>query len=104
MMFETATAEIVGAVVSSVIVSVAVEDQFPAVSMNCAETVLVPAPVVSVHDAVGAKGIGALKDEVLEKRIIVTALTASVAVTFNVTVVTFVAAAPLLMRTVPVGA
>ena len=81
-------AEMVGAVVSSTIVSViAAVDQLPAPSMNWTYTVLVPAAVESVHVFVVAYA-SAVENEVpvLEKRICVTLLSASVADRVRVTV------------------
>ncbi len=69
-MLPEATAEITGAVVSSTIVLVADGDQLPTASLNCAYTVLLPAPVVSVHAFAVAYASGVLKDDALfEKRI-----------------------------------
>src|SRR5690242_4331708 len=97
--------EIVGAVVSSTIVSVmACDDQLPAVSLNWTKTVLVPAPDDSVQVFVVAYA-SAVENElpVFEKRIWVTALWSSVAASVSVAVRLFVAAAPPLITMVPVG-
>ena len=60
--------------------------------------------VVSVHAAVAAYATAALNEEpVFEKRIWDTGPWASEADRLSVTAVTFVAAAPLFMTTVPVG-
>ena len=92
-------AEIVGAAVSSTIVSVAAADQLPTASMNWTNTVLLPSPVASVHDLVAAKASAVeYVVPVFEKRICVTALSASVAASDSVTVLLFVAAAPPFMR------
>ena len=107
VIFVAVRAEIVGAVVSSTIVSdIAAVDQLPAASMNWTNTVLVPAPVVSVQAFVVAKVSAVEKAPVpvLENRICVTLLNASDAESVSVTFLLLVAVAPLLMTIVPVGA
>ena len=89
---------------SSVIVSEEGADQFPAASLNSAYTVFSPVPLVSVQAAVGAYATAVLKDvPVLEKRICVIGLSASLAESESVTVRLFVRPASPFITMVPAG-
>ncbi len=98
------TLDRVGAVVSRTIASVNDPDQLPMASLNWTNTVLVPAPIVSVQVFVVAYASSTEKlVPVLENRMLVTGPGLSVAASVSVDVLLLVAAAPPLIAMVPVG-
>src|SRR3954470_23579597 len=103
-MLDALTPEIVGAAVSNTMASLNEPDQFPAASANCTYTVFMPLPELRVQ-RLEAENASAMEKPVpvFEKRICITAPWPSVAFSASVTEVEFVATAPLLITTDPVG-